>query len=358
MQTIRDDQLYMNRAIMLAKLGAGYTLSNPMVGSVLVHNGRVIGEGYHRKFGEPHAEVNCINSVPAGDQQYIAASTIYVTLEPCAHFGKTPPCADLIIASGIKKAIIGCRDPFPLVNGKGIEKLNANGVETIVGICEEQCLQLNKRFFTFHQQHRPYIILKWAQTADHFIGNPGPERLMISNDYTNRLVHKWRSEEMGIMVGTNTALTDNPSLTNRLWSGPNPTRVVVDRQLKLPSHLAIFDQQSPTVVLNERKDEADGAIKYVKIPGGASSPEEGVANILRAIHGVPISSVIIEGGRQLLQSFIDSGYWDEANVITNQEHFADHGIKSPSLRHARLIDAQQIDNDLIQFFVNIQSQSL
>ncbi|RYY15177.1 MAG: bifunctional diaminohydroxyphosphoribosylaminopyrimidine deaminase/5-amino-6-(5-phosphoribosylamino)uracil reductase RibD, partial [Chitinophagaceae bacterium] len=236
---MKEHKLYMRRAIELAKLGAGNTGSNPMVGAVLVYNDRIIGEGYHRKYGEAHAEVNCLEAVDAADEVFVAESTMYVSLEPCCHYGKTPPCADLIIAKGLKKVVIGCRDPFPRVNGKGIEKLNKAGIDVVHGVMEKECLELNKRFFTFHTRQRPYIILKWAQTSDHFIASGNKARLMITNEFTNRLVHKWRNEEMSIMVGTNTVREDNPSLTTRLWTGQNPVRFVVDNSLKLPAGLNI-----------------------------------------------------------------------------------------------------------------------
>ena len=214
-----DHYTYMQRCLQLAVLGAGNVAPNPMVGAVLVNNGDIIGEGYHQQYGGPHAEPNCINDVPVEMKHMIPGSTLYVSLEPCAHFGKTPPCADLIIKTGIKKVVVGCRDPFSKVDGKGIDKLRNAGVEVIIGEWENECKELNKRFFTFHTKSRPYIVLKWAQTANGKMAAEGEDRLLISNDYTNRLVHKWRSEEAAILVGRNTALMDNPSLTTRLWKG-------------------------------------------------------------------------------------------------------------------------------------------
>src|SRR5258706_4656586 len=247
----------MYRCLQLAAPGAGYVAPNPMVGAVLVHNGRIIGEGYHQHYGEAHAEVNCINQAAlSGLIDTIPESTLVVSLEPCTHFGKTPPCADLIIKHKIPKVVIGCRDPFGEVNGKGIEKLKAAGIEVEQGVLEKECIDLNKRFFVFHTQHRPYIILKWAETADGFIAPSLPaapsinlwrpmegrieedstsRRLLISNEYTDRVVHKWRSEEAAILVGTNTVENDNPELTTRLWPGNSPVRLVVDMNLRLPS---------------------------------------------------------------------------------------------------------------------------
>ncbi|HVS95811.1 MAG TPA: bifunctional diaminohydroxyphosphoribosylaminopyrimidine deaminase/5-amino-6-(5-phosphoribosylamino)uracil reductase RibD, partial [Puia sp.] len=212
----------MRRCLQLARLGAGHVAPNPMVGAVLVFEDRVIGEGYHRRYGGPHAEPECIASVAEPDKTLIGRSTLYVSLEPCAHHGKTPPCADLIVRMGISRVVIGCRDPFPEVNGKGIERLRAAGVEVQTGILEDECVRLNKRFFTFHLEDRPFIVLKWAQTARGFIAHSraGAERLRISNEITDRLVHKWRSEEASILVGPRTAVLDDPALTVRLWKGP------------------------------------------------------------------------------------------------------------------------------------------
>ena len=238
----------MTRCLQLAQLGAGNVAPNPMVGAVLVYEEKIIGEGYHRKYGEAHAEVNCINSVKESNRELIEKSTLYVSLEPCSHYGKTPPCSDLIIQNKIKKVVIGCQDIYKEVSGKGILKLRNAGVEVISGVLEKESVDLNKRFFTFHQKFRPYIILKWAQTANTKIGSTN-ERILISNEYTNRLVHKWRSEEAAVLVGTNTAVQDDPFLTTRLWKGKNPVRIVIDKELKLPPSLNIFDTNSQTISL-------------------------------------------------------------------------------------------------------------
>ncbi|HEY2720248.1 MAG TPA: bifunctional diaminohydroxyphosphoribosylaminopyrimidine deaminase/5-amino-6-(5-phosphoribosylamino)uracil reductase RibD, partial [Chitinophagaceae bacterium] len=226
--------IYMHRCLDLARLGAGHVAPNPMVGAVLVHDERIIGEGYHQQYGGPHAEPNCIASVKKEEQHLISESILYVSLEPCAHYGKTPPCADLIIKNKIPRVVIGCFDPFEEVNGKGIEKLKGAGIDVLVGILEHECKKLNKRFFLYYQQHRPYIILKWAQSSNQKIGAGAGNRTYISNEFTNRLVHKWRSEEAAILVGTNTALQDDPELTTRSWIGNNPRRLVMDMDLKLP----------------------------------------------------------------------------------------------------------------------------
>lgn len=321
----------MSRCIELARKGAGTVAPNPMVGAVLVKNGIIIGEGWHRQFGQAHAEVHACNSI-AGlqpDQQAGAGTVLYVSLEPCAHVGKTPPCADLIIRLGIPKVVIGCRDPFPAVNGKGIEKLRAAGIEVVTGVLEDQCRELNKRFFTFYETGRPYVILKWAQTADGIIGNaPGnPERLLISQPATNRIVHQWRSEEAAILTGRNTALLDNPALTNRLYSGPSPVRMVIDSRLQLPDNLQLFDGSAPTIVWNFIREEERGNLRFIRLDKAAPV----IPQLLRRMQELQLQSLLVEGGRQLLQSFIDSGYWDEARVITNPGMIAGTGISAPVL---------------------------
>ena len=240
----------MHRCLELASLGMGNVAPNPMVGAVLVYDNRIIGEGYHMQFGGPHAEVNCINSVKPADRELISKSSLYVSLEPCNHFGKTPPCSDLIIKNRIPEVVIACTDPFEKVNGSGINKLMEAGVKVITGILEKNAISLNTRFFTFHQQKRPYIILKWAQSANKKISGKNGEPVRISHALTDRLVHRWRSEEAAIMVGTNTALKDNPSLTTRLWKGKNPIRIVVDNQLKIPSAFTLFNGEAPLIIFN------------------------------------------------------------------------------------------------------------
>ncbi|MGB4771406.1 MAG: bifunctional diaminohydroxyphosphoribosylaminopyrimidine deaminase/5-amino-6-(5-phosphoribosylamino)uracil reductase RibD, partial [Chitinophagaceae bacterium] len=259
------DTAFMLRCVELAGKGTGHVAPNPMVGAVLVHEQRIIGEGWHQQYGEAHAEVNCIKTVAPQDLALIPESTMYVSLEPCAHFGKTPPCADLIIAHQIPRVVIGSQDPFPDVNGKGIAKLRAAGVDVVTGIASEACEKLNRRFFTFHRQHRPYVILKWAMSANGKMAANGDERLLISNELSNRLVHQWRSEEAAILVGSRTALLDNPSLTNRLWTGQHPIRLVVDMDLSLPPHLHVFDGQTPTIVFNTLKHDMNDALKFYQV---------------------------------------------------------------------------------------------
>lgn len=336
-------ETYLHRCLELARQAAGYTAPNPMVGAVLVHEGRVIGEGWHRQYGGPHAEPNCLHSVPEADRHLIPQSTLYVSLEPCAHFGKTPPCADLIVHHRIPQVVIGCRDPFEQVDGKGIDKLKAAGIDVTLGILETESTNLNRRFFTFHRYQRPYIILKWAQTANSYIGHEGHARLMISNELTNRLVHKWRSEEAAILVGTNTAFYDDPQLNNRLWSGPNPIRLVVDMDLRLPASLKLFDGSTRTIVFNTRQHNEVGNVQYYQVTRDASL----VHQIAEACYQQKILSVLVEGGAQLQQHFIDEGVWDEARIITNEALRIESGVRAPQLGAANNIHTEKTGNDTI-----------
>ena len=337
---------YMQRCLQLAAMGAGKVAPNPLVGAILVYDGRIIGEGYHKKYGEAHAELNCINSVAETDKKLIALSTMYVSLEPCAHFGKTPPCADLIIKNKISDVIIGCSDSFEKVAGKGIKKLKAAAVHVTVGILETECLEMNKRFFTFHEKRRPYIILKWAQSNDGKIAAINGERIFISNEFTNRLVHKWRTEEAAILVGTNTALHDDPVLTARLWPGNNPVRLVVDLNLKLPSSLKLFDGTVKTIVFNcERQSEADNIVCQL-----IKKEENLPAQIATALYSLNIQSVIIEGGAKLLQSFIDEGLWDEARLICNEKMQIGEGLNAPVLKNNKLYNRLKLQDDVISFY--------
>jgi diaminohydroxyphosphoribosylaminopyrimidine deaminase/5-amino-6-(5-phosphoribosylamino)uracil reductase len=357
----------MQRCLELALLGSGHVAPNPMVGAVLVYEDRIIGEGYHQLYGKAHAEVNCIASVKPEDEPLIPLSTIYVSLEPCAHHGKTPPCADLIVAKKIPRVVVGCRDPFPQVNGRGIEKLLAAGIDVTVGVLEKECIALNKRFFLFHTRHRPYIVLKWAQTTNARIAGPGisasagtsglaartgpitdgqSPRLLISNEVTNRLVHKWRSEEAAILVGPRTALLDNPALTARLWTGPDPIRLVIDKELQLPEDLQLFDKKVRTIVFNNLKQEDDGPIQYYQLSTDSSL----IHQLVVALHHLKIQSVLVEGGARLLQSFIDEDCWDEARVITNDELEIPAGLPAPRLQHARLVSRESLLSDSIRYY--------
>jgi diaminohydroxyphosphoribosylaminopyrimidine deaminase/5-amino-6-(5-phosphoribosylamino)uracil reductase len=320
---------YMQRCIDLAKNGKGKVAPNPMVGSVVVYNDLIIGEGYHQYFGGPHAEVNAINSVK--DKSLLPHSTLYVNLEPCAHSGKTPPCSDLIIAEKIKKVVIGISDPNSVVAGKGIQKLSDSGIEVVRDILKDECLELNKRFFTFHLHHRPYVILKWAQSRDGFIDihrtpdTPiGPN--WISNPVSRMLVHKWRSVEQAIMVGTNTVIFDNPSLDTRLWKGNSPVRVIPDRLGKIPDTAKVFDGKNKTIVFTEKFKENKINLEFVKI----EFSKDTLPLILSYLYKNNIQSVLIEGGGKLIQSFIEAELWDEARVFKGHADFRS-GIKAPQL---------------------------
>jgi diaminohydroxyphosphoribosylaminopyrimidine deaminase / 5-amino-6-(5-phosphoribosylamino)uracil reductase len=338
----------MLRCIELASLGAGSVAPNPMVGAVLVHENRIIGEGYHHQYGLPHAEVNCIHSVREEDLGLLTESTLFVSLEPCAHTGKTPPCADLIIKSGITKVVIGSLDPFKAVNGKGIEKLTAAGLEVRMGVCDDACRELNRRFFTFQQHQRPYVILKWAQTANGKIANKDNSRLLVSNEYSNRLVHKWRSEEAAILVGTRTALLDNPALTTRLWTGTHPIRLVIDMRLELPPSLQLFDGSVKTIVFNCLESQEKGQVHYYRL----SANEPLVPQLLNALYKLDLLSVMVEGGARLLQSFVDAGAWDEARVISNTRLRLEDGMAAPVLANSTLMHQQYLENDTITYYKN------
>lgn len=318
----------MQRCIELAALGAGSVSPNPMVGAVIVHEGHIIGEGYHRQYGHAHAEVNAINQVLAhfdDAKKLLKNSTIYVSLEPCAHYGKTPPCADLIIKHQIPKVVVGCRDPFDQVNGKGIEKLMAEGIEVINGVLEAECQWLNRGFFTRVQKKRPYIILKWAQTSDGFFAPADKSQFWITGDESRRLVHKWRSEEDAILIGKNTAQTDNPQLNLRHWMGKAPKRVVIDRKLELSHELNIYDQSVETLIFNEIKTDIDIKIKYIALEDFDRFVPQ---YILFQLYLQDIQSVIIEGGAHTLNSFIEEGLWDEARIFTGKA-VLEQGIKAP-----------------------------
>ena len=344
----------MRRCIELAALGAGNVAPNPMVGAVIVYKDNIIGEGYHEKFGEAHAEVNCINSIQEYDRQFIKECTLYVSLEPCNHFGKTPPCVDLIIKHQIKHVVIGCNDSFEKVNGAGISRLIAAGVKVDIGILEQDCRNLNKRFFTFHDKKRPYIILKWAQSNDGFIASEDLAKTKISNTYTDQLVHKWRSQEAAILVGYNTVKTDNPYLTLRNWPGENPTRIIIDELNKLAGNLNIFNLDANTIILNRKLSKFNNNIEFYKINDEQLTTEA----VVECLHKKQINSVIIEGGNKTLQMFIDAGLWDEARVITNTVLFLNKGVNAPLLQNQNLESSNNILNDRIDYFLNMNNDSL
>jgi diaminohydroxyphosphoribosylaminopyrimidine deaminase / 5-amino-6-(5-phosphoribosylamino)uracil reductase len=339
----RDEQ-YMSRCLGLAKLGAGNVAPNPMVGAVLVYEDKIIGEGYHQKYGEVHAEVNCINNVEEENKFLIEKSTLYVSLEPCSHFGKTPPCADLIIRNKIKKVVIGCKDIYKEVSGTGIQRLQNTGTEVITGILEKECIKLNNRFFIFHQNFRPYILLKWAQTANGKIGS-SEKRILISNEYSNRLVHKWRSEEAAILVGTNTALHDDSLLTTRLWQGKNAVRIIIDTKLKLPSFLNIFNTDARTLIYNLAKNSTEKNLVYIKLES-----KNFIEQMLQSLFEMNIQSVMIEGGAKTLQSFINAGLWDEARIITNEELLIENGLAAPEMKEFILEKQERYLSDVINYY--------
>jgi diaminohydroxyphosphoribosylaminopyrimidine deaminase/5-amino-6-(5-phosphoribosylamino)uracil reductase len=319
---------YMQRCIELAGLGLGTVSPNPMVGAVVVFEDKIIGEGYHHKYGEAHAEVNAIEQVISkysNSSELLKQSTIYVSLEPCAHYGKTPPCADLIIKHQIPEAVVGCRDPFAQVDGKGIEKLKEAGTAVIVGVLEKECQWLNRRFFTRVQKHRPYIILKWAQTTDGFFAPDDNSQHWITGIESRKLVHQWRSEEDAVLIGKNTAAIDNPQLNVRYGNGKWPKRVVIDRKLDLNPNLNIFDQSVETFIFNEVKTDIDGKNKYIALEDFERYVPQ---YILFQLYLQDIQSVIIEGGAHTLNSFIEAGLWDEARVFTGKEELK-KGIKAP-----------------------------
>lgn len=318
------DEKYIRRCIQLARNGMCNAAPNPMVGAVIVHNDRIIGEGYHARCGEGHAEVNAIRSVK--DESLLQESTIYVSLEPCSHYGKTPPCADLIIRKGIPRVVVGCVDPFSLVSGRGIQKLKDAGIDVKVGVLEAECRQLIKRFVTFNTQQRPYITLKWAESADGFIdiNREEGQPVVLSTPITSMYVHKQRAEHHAILVGRRTALLDNPSLTTRNWYGKNPVRLVIDKELTLPTSLKLFDGSAPTWIFTAQDKASTSQVIYFKLDFSRSI----LPQILQKLYENKLQALLVEGGSQLLQSFIDEGLWDE--IYT--EHSAkvlENGVKEP-----------------------------
>lgn len=313
----------MRRALELAEFGRGFVSPNPMVGCVIVHEDQIIGEGFHQLYGGPHAEVNAINSVK--NTELLSESTVYVSLEPCAHWGRTPPCANLLVDKGIKKVVIAALDSNPLVGGKGIDILRRAGIEVITGVLEKEARLQNRRFFTQIEKKRPYIILKWAQSKDGFVARSDYSSKWISNARSRQLVHKWRAEEDAILVGKNTAKYDNPSLTVRDWTGKNPLRLVIDPNLELPENLNLFDNMIPTICYNIVKSEKTDNLEFVKLKAGFELRE-----ILEDLNSRKIQSLIVEGGSFVLNKFIEEDLWDEARVFTGPAVFGE-GISAPTL---------------------------
>ncbi|WP_258541213.1 bifunctional diaminohydroxyphosphoribosylaminopyrimidine deaminase/5-amino-6-(5-phosphoribosylamino)uracil reductase RibD [Parvicella tangerina] len=328
------DNFYMRRCLELAELGRQFVAPNPMVGAVLVFQDRIIGEGFHQRFGEAHAEVNAIHSVKKSDRHLIPKSTLYVSLEPCSHHGKTPPCSDLIVENNIPKVIIACTDSFSEVAGKGIQKLRDSGVDVKVGMLEKQARELNNRFFTFHEQKRPYIILKWAQTRDGFLDRERKHKKAeinwITQSETQQLTHQWRAEEAGILVGHQTIVKDNPSLTVRAVDGKNPVRIILSSKDSIPSDANILNKDAETIFFNIRN--------------------KSLTELLEDLYNKDIQSVIVEGGSKTLQLFLDHNIWDEARVLIGSKNFKT-GISAPSIR-GKLTDRFTFGKDLIQLYEN------
>lgn len=325
----------------LARKALGKTYPNPLVGSVIVHNGQIIGEGYHHKAGESHAEINAINSVE--NKELIPESTIYVSLEPCAHYGKTPPCALKIRELGFKRVVIGAMDSHDKVNGKGKKIIQDAGIEVISGVLEKECIELNKRFFTYHEKKRPYIILKWAESGDGYMDknyNPTP----ISNALVNQFVHQLRADEHAILVGTQTALNDNPGLTVRNVVGENPVRVLIDFNLKVPQNFKIYNKEAKTLIINSIREENKDNIQFIKI-----EKENFLDDLMNVLYKEQIQSIIIEGGRFTLQQFIDAALWDEAIVIKNENLILKNGTKAPQF-DLNPHHIENFRNNTIQFY--------
>ena len=343
---------FMNKCIALAKQGLGNTYPNPLVGSVVVYKGEVIGSGWHQKSGEAHAEVHSIRHV--SDRSLLADSTLYVNLEPCSHYGKTPPCTDLIIQSGIRHVVIGMKDPFEKVNGRGIQKLRHAGVRVDVGIEAAACRELNKRFITTIEKQRPYIILKWAETLDRFLApktKTTNDPVWISNLLSRTLAHQWRAEEQSILIGKQTALDDNPALTTRLHKGPSPIRLLIDPKEEVDRKAKVFNPDQKVIVFTANKSRTEAHIEYVAIDFSAN----GLQQILSTLFQKGIQSMLVEGGSITLQHFIDSGLWDEARVITGREKFVE-GITAPNITSfsAKPNTTKILERNVIKQWVNQQ----
>jgi len=325
-----NDVHYMQRCLELAARAKGKTSPNPMVGAVIVYNDRIIGEGYHQRAGMPHAEIEALTAVTPSDKKYLANSTLYVNLEPCVHYGRTPPCTDAIIQSGIPRVVIASQDPNPKVSGAGIRKLRHAGIEVVTGVLREEAEALNAAFWTFHTRKRPYILLKWAESADFFMGKAG-ERVAISGRDAQTVVHQWRSEVDAIMVGTQTAVVDNPRLTVRHVEGNHPLRLVLDQSMRIPRTHHLWSDEHPTVffVANHRDAISSNARKIV-VPIDFSG--DVLAQVLQWLYQHQKLNLLVEGGRTLLQSFVDADLWDEARILHSHQLRLRRGIRVPLLR--------------------------
>jgi diaminohydroxyphosphoribosylaminopyrimidine deaminase/5-amino-6-(5-phosphoribosylamino)uracil reductase len=334
---------YMQRCFQLALLGRGNVSPNPMVGCVIVHNDKIIGEGYHQVYGGAHAEVNAINNVENKD--LLKESVVYVNLEPCSHYGKTPPCADLLIKHQLKKVVIANKDPNPLVNGKGIQMLKSAGIEVVIDVLQEEGIVLNKVFFTHKIQQRPYIVLKWAQSADGFMGKEN-ERVTISGEVAQLYSHKLRYTYDAIMVGTKTAIVDNPKLTDRFWNGRQPLRIIIDKNLTVPQSNHLLDKSCPTIIYNLQKEEhTDINLSYVKLEG----EDDLIFKIIDSLNSKEIASLVVEGGAVTLQKFIDLDIWDEINIIQSKNNLIHFGIRSPVFRG--IVEQNlDLDKDIVSIY--------
>jgi diaminohydroxyphosphoribosylaminopyrimidine deaminase/5-amino-6-(5-phosphoribosylamino)uracil reductase len=337
---------YMQQCLSLALQGLGHVAPNPMVGCVIVHGNEVIGSGYHTQYGGPHAEVNAINSVHESNMYLLKESTLYVNLEPCSHYGKTPPCANLIIDKKIPRVVIGSNDPNPLVAGKGIALLKEAGVDVTTGVLQKESDELNHRFITYFTKKRPYIILKYAQSKDHVMAPVGNAQFWLTNDDSKARVHLWRTQEQAVMIGKLTALIDNPQLTARLYKGKNPLRVVIDKTLAIPQHFNIFDNVAHTLVFNDTKNGTEHNTEYCIIDFEKDVEQQ----VLQKLWDMKILSVIIEGGPYLLNSFIEKGLWDEARIFTTQ-HLLHHGKEAPDLK-GTLVHEEDIAGDNLKILLN------
>lgn len=342
----QDDAFYMDRCLHLARQGCGHVAPNPMVGAVLVYEGKIIGEGYHARYGDVHAEVACLQQVSPENTHLIPSSTLYVSLEPCCHKGKTPPCTDLILQSGVKKVMVATADPFPSVKGGGIRLLREAGVEVEVGLLEKKAMDINRRFFSFYENNRPYTILKWAQTSNHLIGGLGSKRWHISNSLSQRLVHQWRTEEQAILVGFRTAYEDNPVLTNRLVPGKNPLRMVIDPRNELPQYLQMFNDGLPTIVFNTYFEKLDGLVKKIKY-----EPEDVLVCINKYSLQHQIQSILVEGGLRTLELFLENNHWDEIRTITAGHSPDLSGIPAPDISYLQPIETFYLDEDRIDIYL-------
>lgn len=336
-----DLEQYMRECFRLAEQGLGSTLFNPLVGCLIVEGGAVIGRGYHQRFGGPHAEIEALQSVT--EPARLANSTLVVNLEPCCHFGKTPPCTEAIISSGVRNVVVAAKDPNRPMRGKGIEQLRLSGVEVTEGVLEEEARELNRRFYTFHERKRPWVVLKWAQTSDGFIAPKEGASKWISCDQSRQLVHTWRSQEAAILIGSRTATVDNPELTVRLTRGSSPTRIVFDRKLELDPNLRIFDQKAPTLIVSEFTGEVKGA-DLITMPFGEGVLDE----LLAELHERKLISLLVEGGTNTLQRFIDAELWDEARVFISPSTFG-AGLEAPSIK-GRQVSESLVGVDTLRVF--------